>query len=93
MSAESYWCHVQNLCQRLFLKHGQNITVPLEPDPNGPLKVFDDVDVSATPFRFVAYIMWLRYQPQSFEWFCKLLETRRELVDDCLCSLTTALVS
>ena len=63
-------------------------TIPIDPDPD-PLRVFDEVDVTHNPFRFVVYIMWLRQQPCAFDWFCRLLTQHEELVRGTMMKLSS----
>lgn len=88
MSHEAYWDWLCRVCEREFVKHGQNVTVPLEPSPRNPLKEFKDVDVSKNVWRFVVFVLWLRHQPLADKWFALIHRGYRALVNHCVITLT-----
>ena len=92
MSCEHRWHDLRHLCRRLHLLYGQGVVIPSDPDPFGPLVVFDDVKVEDNPMRLVPYTMWLEQQPHSFEWFEELDRTRGYLLARCTIDLKTCLV-
>jgi len=88
MSQREYWCNVCDRCEIVYLKYGNGIVIPLDPSDN-PLKEFEATDVSKNVFRFVTFILWLRAQPHSFEWFLTIRARYPDLWKECLYRLST----
>lgn len=85
MHSEALWSWLCALSERVILKalkdQREGVTIPLDPCPD-PLEQFRTVDVAQTPFRLAVFILWLKHQPQAFEWFEKILNQHEQLVRD-----------
>ena len=73
MSSHLYWCWLCRLCERAYFKYAQGVVIPLESSAD-PLKEFEAADVKQNIFRFLVFIMWLKHQPQAYEWFLTIRE-------------------
>lgn len=76
----SHWWSWNRLCckcERLVDKYGGKDEIPLDPDD--PLEVFDDTNVENNVMRFVVYILWLKRQPDSFEKYLRVSQSRFDL--------------
>ena len=56
------------MCERVYLKYAQEGFIPLASSAE-PLKEFEVTDVKQNIFPFHIFIMWLKHQPQAYEWF------------------------
>jgi len=76
------WMTLRRRCRRIHARHPVDIPEdnPLDEDP---LNVFDDCNVQDNVFRFVAYILWLRRQPESFESYLEVKRQRPCLWQSC----------
>ena len=63
-------------------KYGKDIVLSTD-SVDDPLKEFEVVDVSKNVFRFVVFILWLKHQSQSFEWFLTICELYPDLWRQC----------
>lgn len=87
MQSEAFWVWVYRLSERVILKYAQEgVTIPLD-SSDDPLKVFEATDVSKNPLRFAVFILWLKHQPQAFEWFEVIREHHNDLVHDTVIKL------
>ena len=79
MSSHMYWCSLCRVCERTYLKYAQGVVIPVESSAD-PLKEFEATDVKHNIFRFLIFIMWLKHQPQAYEWFSTIREHHPDLV-------------
>jgi len=77
-SSRLYWWRLCGRCERIVIKYGKDIVLPTDP-VDDPLREFEVVDVSKNVFRFVVFILWLKHQSQSFEWFLTIRERYPDL--------------
>ena len=82
-SSRLYWSRICERCERIVNKYGKDIVLPTDP-VDDPLREFEVVDVSKNVFRFVVFILWLKHQSQSFEWFLTIRERYPDLWRQCL---------
>ena len=82
MSSHMYWCWLFRVCERAYLKYAQGVVIPVESSAD-PLKEFEATDVKHNIFRFLIFIMWLKHQPQAYEWFLTIREHHPDLVKAC----------
>ena len=76
MSDRWSWSRLCSQCERVFGAYGEGEI------PRGlfdPLEVFDETNVEVNVMRFVVYIMWLKRQPDSFEKYLRVRDSRYEL--------------
>ena len=78
MCSRESWSLLCDRCEVVYLKYGKGKVIPLHP-VDDPLKEFEVVDVSKNVFRFVVFILWLKHQSQSFEWFPTIRERYPDL--------------
>ena len=64
------------------VKYGQGVVIPLESSAD-PLREFEATDVKQNIFRFLIFIMWLKHQPQAYEWFLTIREHHPDLIKAC----------
>ena len=64
--------------ERVYHRYGEGIC-QIPTDPADPLQTFDDTNVEENVMRFVVYILWLRYQPDSFEKYLRVRDSRYDL--------------
>ena len=88
MSNHLYWCWLCRVCERAYLKYAQGVVIPLESSAD-PLKEFEATDVKQNIFRFLIFIMWLKHQPQAYEWFLTIREHHPDLIKACSLKLAT----
>ena len=88
MSSHMYWCWLCQVCERAYLKYAQGVVIPLASSAD-PLKQFEATDVKQNIFRFLIFIMWLKHQPQAYEWFLTIREYNADLVEACILKLAT----
>ena len=87
-SSREYWSRLCERCEQIVNKYGKDIVLPTEPH-NDPLEVFKDTDVHKNVFRFVVFILWLKRQPNLFEWFLTIRERYPDLWRHCLYRMAT----
>lgn len=88
MSSHLYWCWLCRVCERAYLKYAQGVVIPLA-SSDDPLKEFEAADVKQNFFRFLIFIMWLKHQPQAYEWFLAIRKHHPDLVEACIMKLAT----
>ena len=80
------WVTLCSRCDRVYARYGDG-----EPIPgyfsDSPLEVFDETNVEGNVMRFVAYILWLKQQPDSFKKYLEVREQRFELWRQCVYKL------
>ena len=85
MADQWSWFTLCSKCTRVYARYGR------EPIPDtfsdSPLEVFDYTDVEPNVMRFVAYILWLKRQPDSFKKYLEVREQRFELWRQCVYKL------
>lgn len=67
MCGEKKWLWICYLCNCLYEKHGKGIIIPIT--WKDPLEVFEQAKIEGHPFRFVVFIMWLKQQENSYQWY------------------------
>ena len=87
-SSREYWSRLGERCEQIVNKYGKDIVLPTKPH-NDPLEVFEDTEVNKNVFRFMVFILWLKRQPNSFEWFLTIRERHPDLRRQCLYRLAT----
>ena len=81
MSDRWSWVRLCSKCERVFAAYGEGDIPSSEFDP---LEVFDETNVEKNVMRFVVYIMWLKRQPDSFEKYLRVRDSRYELWRICV---------
>ena len=80
------WIALCSKCARVYARYGEG-----EPIPGtfsySPSEVFDETNVEGNVMRFVAYILWLKQQPDSFKKYLDVREQRFELWRQCVYTL------
>lgn len=80
-----WWYWLCEWSERVILKGlketQHEITIPLDLSPD-LLAEFRAVDVAQNPFPLAVFLLWLKHQPQAFEWFEKILHEHEALVRD-----------
>ena len=76
MSDRWSWVRLCSKCERVFAAYGGD---EIPRDQFDPLEVFDETHVENNVMRFVVYIMWLKGQPDSFEKYLRVRDSRYEL--------------
>ena len=80
------WNTLSRKCERVYAKYGGKLEeIPTE--SVDALEAFDDTNVETCVFRFVAYIMWLKRQPDSFEAYLRVRDLRHDLWRSCVYKL------
>ena len=87
-SSPEYWSRLGERCECIVSKYGKDIVIPTD-SVDDPLKEFEVVDVSKNVFRFVVFILRLKHQSQSFEWFLTIRERYPDLWRQCLYRMAT----
>ena len=87
-SSLEYWSRLCERCEQIVNKYGNDIVLPTEPH-NDPLEVLKDTEIHKNVFRFVVFILWLKRQPNSFEWFLTIRERYPDLWRQCLYRMAT----
>ena len=82
-SSREYWSRLCERCEQTVNKYGKDIVLPTD-SVDDPLKEFEVVNVGKNVFRFVVFILWLKRQPNSFEWFLTIRERYPDLWRQCL---------
>ena len=77
-STHEYWSRLYERCEQIINKYGKDIVLPTD-SVDDPLKEFEVVDVSKNVFHFVVFILWLKHQSLSFEWFLTIRERYPDL--------------
>ena len=72
------WIRLCSKCERVFATYGGGGD-EIPKDQSDPLEVFDETDVENNVMRFVVYIMWLKGQPDSFEKYLRVRDSRYDL--------------
>ena len=80
------WFTLCSKCDRVFARYGDGEPIP-DYFRDSPLEVFEDTDVEPNVMRFVAYILWLKQQPDSFKKYLDVREQRFELWRQCVYTL------
>ena len=80
------WVTLCSKCARVYARYGEGELVP-DTFSDSPLEVFDYTDVEPNVMRFVAYILWLKQQPDSFNKYLDVREQRFELWRQCVYKL------
>lgn len=78
----TYWTWVCRLSQRVIdeMSGAISVTIPQDHSCN-PMIEFEATKTEKNVFRFVVYILWLKGHPQALQWFDKIREKHRTLVD------------
>ena len=84
MSDRWSWTRLCCKCESAYARYG---TDEIPTDIDDPLEVFDATDVSKNVMRFVVYLLWLKWQPDSFEEYLRVRERRFEPWRDCVYKL------
>ena len=80
------WTRLSHKCERVYLQYGGKLyEIPTE--SVDALEAFDETNVESCVFRFVAYIMWLKRQPDSFEAYLRVRDLRHDLWRSCVYKL------
>ena len=79
MLSHLYWCWLCGVCERAYLKYVQGVVIPLASSAD-PLKEFEATDIKQHVFRFLIFIMWLKHQPQAYEWLLTIQEHHPDLI-------------
>ena len=78
MSDRIQWHNLCTRCERVIARYRVRHEIPLEPHGCDPVKVFDHTEVEDNVWRFVVYILWLKLQPNSFEKYLDVRESRAD---------------
>ena len=76
------------MCERAYLKYAQGVVIPLTSSAD-PLKEFEATDVNQNITRFLIFIMWLKHQPQAYEWFLTIRQHYPDLIEACILKSVT----
>ena len=80
------WITLCSKCTRVYAQYGEGEPIPYT-FSDSPLEVFDYTEVEPNVMRFVAYILWLKQQPDSFKKYLDVREQRFELWRQCVYKL------
>ena len=80
------WIALCSKCARVYDQYGEGEPIPYN-FSDLPLEVFDYTDVEPNVMRFVAYILWLNQQPNSFKKYLEVCEQRFKLWRGCVYTL------
>ena len=80
LSLVQWQCH-QSLCQVLYdHQAGEPIPIPPCPEDTHPLHVFEETHVDLNLYRWVVFVLWLKYHPKAWRWYRIIQKAHPEAV-------------